>query len=147
MNTFRFGWDTDRQADSFDQAELGGGLGYLDVSVGGVQLGPANYLPRVEPSETRYELSDDASLVKGNHTIKFGFNFFTTEDYNYYMSNVFGSYTLSQSDDVRPGLLAATRPASRAGLRTPRLSATPLRITGLTRWPGTSWISGRRHRG
>ena len=93
VNTFRFGWDTDRQADSFDQAELGGGLGYLDVSVGGVQLGPANYLPRVEPSETRYELSDDASLVKGSHTIKLGFSFFTTEDYNSYMSNVFGSYT------------------------------------------------------
>jgi hypothetical protein len=93
VNNFRFGVDTDRQADSFDQAELGGGLGYLDVSVDGVQLGPANYLPRVEPSETRYEFSDDATLVKSNHTIKFGFNFFTTEDYNYYMSNAFGSYT------------------------------------------------------
>ena len=93
VNSFRFGWDTDRQADSFDQAELGGGLGYLDVSVGGVQLGPATYLPRVEPSETRYEISDDATMVKGNHTLKFGFNFFTTEDYNYYISNAFGSYT------------------------------------------------------
>ncbi|HTX38683.1 MAG TPA: TonB-dependent receptor [Bryobacteraceae bacterium] len=95
VNTFRFGWDTDRQADSFDQAELGGGLGYLDVSVGGVQLGPANYLPRVEPSETRYEISDDATTVKGNHTFKFGFGFFTTDDYNSYLSNYFGSYTYS----------------------------------------------------
>jgi hypothetical protein len=93
VNTFRFGWDTDRQADSFDQAELGGGLGYLDVSVGGVQLGPATYLPRVEPSETRYEFSDDATLIQGRHTLKFGFNFFTTEDYNYYISNAFGSYS------------------------------------------------------
>jgi hypothetical protein len=93
VNNFRFGVDTDRQADSFDQAELGGGLGYLDVSVDGVQLGPATYLPRVEPSETRYEFSDDATLVKSNHTIKSGFNFFTTEDYNYYISNAFGSYT------------------------------------------------------
>jgi hypothetical protein len=93
LNVFHFGWDTDRQADSFDQAELGGGLGYLDVSVAGVQLGPATYLPRVEPSETRYEFSDDATLVKGNHTFKFGFGFFTTEDYNYYISNAFGSYS------------------------------------------------------
>ena len=68
-------------------------MGYLDVSVDGVQLGPATYLPRVEPSETRYEFSDDATLVKSNHTLKFGFNFFTTEDYNYYISNAFGSYT------------------------------------------------------
>jgi len=97
VNTFRFGWDTDRQADSFDQAELGGGLGYLDVSVGGVQLGPATYLPRVEPSETRYEISDDATMVKSNHTLKFGFTFFTTEDYNYYISNAFGSYTYLNS--------------------------------------------------
>jgi outer membrane receptor protein involved in Fe transport len=93
VNTFRFGVDTDRQADSFDNAELGGGLGYLDVSVDNVQLGPATYLPRVEPNETRYEFSDDATVVKGNHTLKFGFNFFTTEDYNYYISNAFGSYT------------------------------------------------------
>jgi hypothetical protein len=93
LNSFRFGIDTDRQADSFDSAELGNGLGYLNVSVGGVQLGPANYLPRVEPAETRYEISDDATWVKGAHTVKFGFNFFTTEDYNYFISNAFGSYT------------------------------------------------------
>src|SRR5580658_6234238 len=93
VNSFRFGVDTDRQADAYDQAELGSGLGFLDVSVDGVQLGAATYLPRVEPSETRYEFSDDATLVKSNHTIKFGFNFFTTDDYNYYISNQFGSYT------------------------------------------------------
>jgi hypothetical protein len=93
VNNFHFGVDTDRQADSFDNAELGGGLGYLDVSVDGVQLGPATYLPRVEPSETRFEFSDDATLVKSNHTVKFGFNYFTTEDYNYYISNAWGSYT------------------------------------------------------
>jgi hypothetical protein len=93
VNNFRFGWDTDRQADSFDSATLGGGLGYLGVTVDGVSLGPANYLPRVEPSETRYEISDDATFVKSNHTLKFGFNFFTTEDYNYYISGAFGSYS------------------------------------------------------
>jgi outer membrane receptor protein involved in Fe transport len=93
VNSFRFGVDTDRQADSFDAAELGNGLAYLNVSVAGVGLGPANYLPRVEPSETRYEFSDDATLIKSNHTIKFGFNFFTTDDYNSYMANQFGTYT------------------------------------------------------
>lgn len=112
VNSFRFGWDTDRQADSFDQAELGGGLGYLDVSVGGVQLGPATYLPRVEPSETRYEISDDATMIKGSHTIKFGFNFFTTEDYNYYISNAFGSYTYTN-----PTQFALDYSGNTAGLR------------------------------
>ena len=31
--------------------------------------------------------------MKSNHTLKFGFNAFTTEDYNYYISNAWGSYT------------------------------------------------------
>lgn len=93
VNVFRFGYDTDRQADSFDQAELGSGLGYLDVSVAGVQLGPATYLPRVEPSETRHEYADDFTWTKGTHTLKFGVNVATTEDYVYYISNAFGSYT------------------------------------------------------
>src|ERR1700733_2001435 len=70
VNSFRYGLDTDRQADGFDQAELGGGLNYLDVSVGGVQLGPATYLPRVEPLETRNEFADDLTWTKGTHTVK-----------------------------------------------------------------------------
>jgi outer membrane receptor protein involved in Fe transport len=93
VNVFRFGWDTDRQADSFNQASLGGGLGYLDVSVAGVQLGPANYLPRVEPNETRYEYADDLTWTKGRHTLKFGFNASSTEDYVYYFPGQYGSYT------------------------------------------------------
>jgi hypothetical protein len=93
VNSFRYGLDTDRQADGFDQAELGGGLGYLDVSVAGVQLGPATYLPRVEPMETRNEIADDLSWVKGKHTIKVGMTYeHVTDDVNY-LSNRYGSYT------------------------------------------------------
>jgi hypothetical protein len=93
VNSFRYGLDTDRQADGFDQAELGGGLGYLDVSVAGVQLGPATYLPRVEPLEVRHEIADDVSLVKGKHTIKFGMTFEHVNDNVNYLSNRYGSYT------------------------------------------------------
>jgi Carboxypeptidase regulatory-like domain/TonB dependent receptor len=98
VNELRYGLDTDRQADKFDQAELGSGLGYLDVAVGGtsssgVQIGPATYLPRVEPMETRNEVADDATWTKGTHTIKFGFNFVNTEDDVTYLSNRYGSYT------------------------------------------------------
>jgi Carboxypeptidase regulatory-like domain/TonB dependent receptor len=93
VNAFRYGLDTDRQADGFDQAELGGGLGYLDVSVAGVQLGPATYLPRVEPLETRNEFADDVSWAKGKHMIKFGFTFEHVQDNVNYLSNRYGSYT------------------------------------------------------
>jgi len=93
VNSFRYGLDTDRQADGFDQAELGGGLGYLDVSVAGVQLGPATYLPRVEPLEVRHEIADDVSWVKGKHTVKVGFTYEHVNDNVNYLSNRYGSYT------------------------------------------------------
>ena len=93
VNSFRYGLDTDRQADGFDQAELGGGLGYLDVAVAGVQLGPATYLPRVEPLEIRNEFADDVSWTKGKHSIKFGATFEHVQDNVNYLSNRYGSYT------------------------------------------------------
>jgi hypothetical protein len=93
VNEFHFGFASDRQADTFDQAELGQGLGYLQVSVNGTSLGPASYLPRVEPSEDRFEFQDNASWTKGTHTIKFGTDIATTRDYVYYISPAFGSYT------------------------------------------------------
>jgi hypothetical protein len=93
VNEFSFGVATDRQADTFDNAELGQGLGYLQVSVNGTSLGPANYLPRVEPSERRFQFQDHATWTKGRHTIKFGADIATTEDYVYFLSNAFGNYT------------------------------------------------------
>ncbi len=93
VNSFRYGLDTDRQSDVFDQAELGGGLGYLDVSVAAVQLGPATYLPRLQPMETRNEVADDLSWTKGKHSIKVGFNWVNSEDFVSSLTNRYGSYT------------------------------------------------------
>ena len=93
VNELRFGVAGDRQGDSFDNAELGQGLGYLQVSVNGTSLGPANYLPRLEPSELRYQFQDNATWTKGRHTIRFGADIATTEDYVYYLSNFYGTYT------------------------------------------------------
>lgn len=93
VNELRFGVATDRQADTFNNAGLGTGLGYLGVSVNGTNIGPANYLPRVEPSERRVQFVDNAAWTKGTHTIKFGADIADTEDYVYYMSGAFGNYT------------------------------------------------------
>ena len=93
LNEFRFGVATDRQADTFDSSLMGGGLGYLQVSANGTQMGPASYLPRVEPSERRFEFQDNVTWVKGGHSIKFGADIATTEDYVYYISNFYGSYS------------------------------------------------------
>lgn len=93
VNEFHFGIATDRNADTFDNAELGSGLGFLQVSVNGTQLGPANYLPRIEPSERRFQYQDSLSWTKGAHAIKVGADIANTYDYTYYISNYFGSYT------------------------------------------------------
>jgi outer membrane receptor protein involved in Fe transport len=93
VNEFRFSIASDRQADTFDDAELGQGLGFLQVSVNGTSLGPANYLPRISPSETRFQFQDNATWTKGTHTIKAGADIATTRDYVYFISNYFGSYT------------------------------------------------------
>jgi len=93
LNEVSFGIAGDRQADTFDDALLGQGLGNLQVSVNGTFLGPANYLPRVEPSERRFQFRDNASWTKGSHTIQFGADIANTEDYVYFISPAFGSYT------------------------------------------------------
>ena len=93
VNEFRFGIATDRQADTFNQAGLGQGVGFLQVSVNGTSLGPPSYLPRVEPSERRLQFQDNVTWTKGAHTIKFGMDIANTEDYVYYITSAFGSYT------------------------------------------------------
>ena len=93
VNELRYGLATDRQWDGFDDAELGQGLGYLQVSVNGTTLGPASYLPRTQPMETRHQFQDNATWTKGTHTIKAGADIATTQDYVYSISNAFGNYT------------------------------------------------------
>ena len=104
VNAFRYGLDTDRQADGFDQAELGGGLGYLDVSVAGVQLGPATYLPRVEPLEVRNEFADDVSWAKGKHMIKVGVHLRARQRQRQLSQQPVRVVHLSDGDLVRAGL-------------------------------------------
>ncbi|HUA87729.1 MAG TPA: TonB-dependent receptor [Bryobacteraceae bacterium] len=94
VNSFRYGLDTDRQSDVFDSMNITPALGYLSVTVAGVQVGNAlTYLPRVEPMETRNEFADDVSWAKGRHLIKFGFSLEHVTDDISYLSGRFGSYT------------------------------------------------------
>ncbi|HTZ73358.1 MAG TPA: TonB-dependent receptor [Candidatus Aquilonibacter sp.] len=64
----------------------------------GWTLGAPYYLPRpAYPDEQRYEFSDAFSLVKGNHSIKFGVNFSRTGDYlaSYAAGDQYGEYQYS----------------------------------------------------
>jgi hypothetical protein len=93
VNNFRYGLYTDREADGYDNAELGGGLGFLDVAVAGVQLGPPTYLPRIQPLEVRNEFADDLTWSKGKHIFRFGADVARTTDFVNSISPRYGSYT------------------------------------------------------
>ncbi len=93
VNEFRWGWATDRQADTFNNSALGQGLGFLQLSVAGVGLGQASYLPRVQPDEQRFQFVDNSTWTKGAHTIRFGADIANSADYVYSISDAFGSYT------------------------------------------------------
>jgi hypothetical protein len=97
VNEFRFGWFKDRQADDYDPTLFKGyPIGQVSLSVAGVStLGAYNVLPRVNPSENRFQYADNLSWVKGAHTFKFGVDISHTEDFANALSNRFGSYTYS----------------------------------------------------
>jgi Carboxypeptidase regulatory-like domain/TonB dependent receptor len=95
VNELRFGWFTDRQADTFDQGLLATGIGLTGLTVAGqTGLGAGgSYLPRVEPNEQRFQYVDNASWTIGKHIFKFGADIASTADYTYFLSNAFGTYT------------------------------------------------------
>jgi outer membrane receptor protein involved in Fe transport len=93
INEAYFSWFTDRQADSADPALSSPALGPLVLSVAGQAIGTTNYLPRVEPNETRFQGVDNFSWTKGSHIIKAGADIASSDDYSYFIQNAFGSYT------------------------------------------------------
>jgi len=97
VNEFRFGWFKDRQADDFDPVlQAGYPIGNVGLSVAGVStLGGYNILPRILPSENRYQFADSLSWVKGGHTFKFGFDIARTEDFSNYLASRWGTFTYS----------------------------------------------------
>ncbi len=93
VNEARFGWFKDRQADDLNDALLDPVYGGLSVSVNGQAIGAANYIPRIQPSENRYEGADNLSYTVGKHNFKFGVDYLNTEDYTNQLVNGNGSYS------------------------------------------------------
>ena len=97
VNEVHFGWFKDRQADDFDPTlQAGYPIGNVGLSVAGVStLGGYNILPRILPSENRYQFVDNLSWVTGRHAFKFGVDIARTEDFINSLSNRFGTFTYS----------------------------------------------------
>ncbi len=59
----------------------------------GFQFGTATFLNRpAYPDERRWEVSDTITQVKGNHSLKYGFEYLHTDDLSENLSSVFGSF-------------------------------------------------------
>ena len=98
VNESRFGWFKDRQADFIDPKLLDPALGALSVSVNGVAIGSGNYIPRIQPSESRFEYADNFSWTYGRHNFKFGVDYLHTEDYTNQLLSGNGSYSFPNAN-------------------------------------------------
>jgi hypothetical protein len=94
VNEFRFGWFKDKQYDYVNEDLALPGIGLLGLTIQGqTNLGTAVDYPRLNPSENRYQFADNLTWNKGRHTIKFGADVMTTQDYNDVLRNRTGSFT------------------------------------------------------
>jgi len=74
VNEARFGWNADRRfqglpSDLAPPDGIHSSLSIAGISTFGIS---SNQLPNVQPSENRYDLSDNFSESKGKHELKFG---------------------------------------------------------------------------
>lgn len=92
VNELRFGFFKDRLHD-YPVSEFVPSTGLITLSVQGVaNLGQPNYLPRVYPTETRYQIADVLSVTMDKHLLKFGFDWSHVRDIQDQVFNGNGSY-------------------------------------------------------
>jgi outer membrane receptor protein involved in Fe transport len=94
VNELRFGWFKDRLSDPA-ASDLWPSTGALVISLNGSAVGAAAAYPRTFPSENRYQLVDNYSWTKGAHSMKFGFDYSTTQDWMNQLYNGAGTYNYS----------------------------------------------------
>ena len=94
VNELRFGWFKDRLSDP-GASDLYPETGPLYITVAGSTLGAAQFTPRTYPSENRYQLVDNYSWTRGAHSVKFGFDYQTTQDWTDQLYNGNGGYAYS----------------------------------------------------
>jgi hypothetical protein len=94
VNEVRYGWFKDRLFDDLNPTYIPPETGRQAISVQGViNLGVANYMPRLNPSENRHQIADNLTWTFGRHTVKLGGDFVRTQDYSNQLFNGRGSYS------------------------------------------------------
>ncbi len=108
VNEVRFGWFKDRLFDDFN-ASLIPSVGPFTLTVQGQSnAGVADAYPRLNPSENRYQIADNLTWTLGKHTVKAGFDFVDTLDYNNILRNRFGTYNYATFTDFALDLSGPT---------------------------------------
>lgn len=93
VNEFRFGWFKDRLFDDANYGLAPPGVRTAVTVTGQANLGVPNYLPRVQPTEDRWQFADNLSITSGKHQYKFGFDIAHTRDVEDALFNGVGSYS------------------------------------------------------
>ncbi|HEV3197528.1 MAG TPA: carboxypeptidase regulatory-like domain-containing protein [Bryobacteraceae bacterium] len=94
VNELRFGWFKDRLSDP-GASDIWPSTGALVISLNGSAVGAAAAYPRTFPSEQRFQLVDNYSWTHGAHSVKFGVDYQTTEDYMNQLFNGAGTYNFA----------------------------------------------------
>lgn len=92
VNEVRYGWFKDRLSDP-GASDLWPETGGLYITVAGSTVGAAQAYPRTYPSEMRHQLVDNLSWTYGSHSLKFGLDFQTTQDWMNQLFNGNGAYS------------------------------------------------------
>ncbi|MFN7933501.1 MAG: TonB-dependent receptor [Bryobacteraceae bacterium] len=93
VNEVRYGWFKDRLFDDLNPDYIPAATGRIAITVQGqANLGVANYMPRLNPSENRHQIADNLTWTVGKHTVKFGGDMMHTRDYYDQLFNGRGSY-------------------------------------------------------
>ena len=99
VNEFRFGWFKDRLVDTLSP-QLLPPTGVPTITVQGVtNLGSSNNLPRVYPTEDRFQFADTLSLTRGRHILKAGVDISHVRDIQDQVFQGNGFYTYATFTD------------------------------------------------
>lgn len=93
VNELRFGWFKDRHSDNINAKLVPPETGLVQIIVGGQpNLGVLQDLPRLDPSENRFQIAEGLTRVAGKHTLKFGADLVSTQDFVKFLRNRHGTY-------------------------------------------------------
>ena len=144
VNEVRFGWFKDRLSDPGASDLYPAETGPLYITVAGSTVGAAQAYPRTYPSENRYQIVDNYSWTTGAHSVKFGMDFQTTQDWTNQLFNGNGGYAYTNVARLREGFHGQHDGRQELHHASPRRSATrsracaPATSTSTCRTPGRS---------